>query len=351
MMSNSMTIDGMAATAAWNAFTLDPRWCRRLERADIEALQRGLARFRDHSPELDLSSMTDENFPLPELDGLVESLRHRLIDGQGVAAFEGFPVEDHDLAELRAIWWGLSRAIGRPVAQSHRGDLIGDVRDLGTGISGRAGRGYTSSSELNFHTDAADVSGLFFLRTARSGGVTRIASAVTTHDVIAARRPDLLAELYQPLSWSWQGNERPEEQPWYEQPVFGRVDDEVSCAFVRTNIVDAQRNAGAPELTDAQLEAVDFVVQVASEPGMWVERQFAPGAMLFVHNHTVLHLRSAFTDWDEPERRRHLLRVWLSTANSRALPATFAPFFGDIENGAVRGGYPSRVDQPVFETV
>jgi hypothetical protein len=134
-------------------------------------------------------------------------------------------------------------------------------------------------------------------------------------------------------------------------PVFGRRGDHVSCAYVRTNILLAAENAGAPPLTDRQREAVQLVADVAAEPGRWVERTFAPGSMLWVHNHTVLHLRTAFVDHDEPERKRHLLRVWVSPPNNRPLPESFGSFFGDVSAGAVRGGYRPRRDRPVYRTV
>lgn len=328
--------------AAWRADTLDPSWERALTGAEIESLERALAHFARIHPSLDPAGMGPDDFPLEGFDGAIDDLRRRLVDGAGVVAWTGFPVERFGEDELRALWWGLARAVGTPVSQSWRGDLIGDVRDIGTGISGRTGRGYTSNTELNFHADAADVTGLFYLRTAREGGVNRVASAVTTHDEIARRHPDLLEELYRPLTWSWQNNQPPGDRAWYEMPIFGRRGDEVSCAYVRTNILLAADNAGAPPLTGRQREAVQLVADVSAEPGMWVERRFEPGAMFWVHNHTVLHLRTAFTDWDEPERRRHLLRIWLSLPDNRALPESFAPFFGDVSAGAVRGGYRSH---------
>ena len=161
----------------------------------------------------------------------------------------GFPVERYQLAELRAIWWGLSQHIGTPVAQSWRGDVMGDVRDIGTGIEGRTGRGYTSNAELRFHSDPADVTALFFLRRAKRGGESRLASSVAVHNEIARRRPDLLEVLYQPFTVSWQSNEPPGEQPWYELPVYGRVGDDVACAYVGSNILWAEKNCGAPPLT------------------------------------------------------------------------------------------------------
>jgi hypothetical protein len=61
------------------------------------------------------------------------------------------------------------------------------------------------------------------------------------------------------------------------------------------------------------------------------------GDMQFVHNHTLLHDRTAFEDYPEPSRRRHLLRLWLSPASARALPTVFAQRYGSVVPGA-RGG-------------
>ena len=32
---------------------------------------------------------------------------------------------------------------------------------------------------------------------------------------------------------------------------------------------------------------------------------------MVLHNRTVLHARTDYEDWPEPDRRRHLLRVWI----------------------------------------
>ena len=41
---------------------------------------------------------------------------------------------------------------------------------------------------------------------------------------------------------------------------------------------------------------------------------FAPGDMQFLRNASVLHKRTAYEDWDQPARKRHLLRLWLATS-------------------------------------
>jgi alpha-ketoglutarate-dependent taurine dioxygenase len=61
------------------------------------------------------------------------------------------------------------------------------------------------------------------------------------------------------------------------------------------------------------------------------------GDIQLVHNHTLLHDRTAFENWSEPERQRHLLRLWLAPEDARPLPPVFAQRFGSVVPGA-RGG-------------
>ena len=65
--------------------------------------------------------------------------------------------------------------------------------------------------------------------------------------------------------------------------------------------------------------------------------EFLPGDMQVVHNHTLLHDRTAFEDWPETERQRHLLRLWLAPTEARPLPPVFAQRYGSVVPGD-RGG-------------
>jgi hypothetical protein len=69
-----------------------------------------------------------------------------------------------------------------------------------------------------------------------------------------------------------------------------------------------------------------------------------PGDLQFVHNHVLLHDRNGFVDHAEPERRRHLLRLWLAPPGARALPPVYAQRYGSLTVGA-RGGVPSADGQ------
>ena len=65
--------------------------------------------------------------------------------------------------------------------------------------------------------------------------------------------------------------------------------------------------------------------------------ELQPGDIQLVHNHTILHDRTAFEDYPEPDLKRHLLRVWVAPPSARPLPEVYAERFGSITPGD-RGG-------------
>jgi len=62
------------------------------------------------------------------------------------------------------------------------------------------------------------------------------------------------------------------------------------------------------------------------------------GDLQLLNNYVVIHSRTNFEDHDESERKRHLLRLWLSIPQGQRLPPLWQEYFGDIEAGSVRGG-------------
>jgi hypothetical protein len=107
--------------------------------------------------------------------------------------------------------------------------------------------------------------------------------------------------------------------------------------YQRKYIDDARRLPGVPPYTKEQQEALDLFDCLADDSALHLPMEFQPGDIQLVHNHTVLHDRTAFVDWPEPERRRHLLRLWLAPPRARPLPAVFAERYGSLTPGE-RGG-------------
>ena len=90
------------------------------------------------------------------------------------------------------------------------------------------------------------------------------------------------------------------------------------------------------KLVRAQQAALDAIQEMASSEefcfSMWLE----PGDLQLVNNHVAIHSRTHYEDFEEPERKRHLLRLWLAVPQGRPLCAGLAGG-RQVRVGVVRG--------------
>ena len=224
--------------------------------------------------------------------------------------------------------------------------------DFGQDVNSSTGRGYMSRQTIGFHSDTSDVVCLMVLRAAKSGSLNLICSSLGICNEIERERPDLLEILYQPFYWSWKGQEAPGEKPYYEQPVYSEHYGKFASRDIKSHILSAGKDfPELPPLSEEQMEALMLINKLANAPKFHFSTMFEPGDMQFLNNHVTLHSRSEFEDYEEPDRKRHLLRMWLSVPNSRALSLLLGAIYQDQREGAVRGGFPTRTGSYSFETV
>jgi hypothetical protein len=248
---------------------------------------------------------------LTTLAPLLAQCRRELQHGRGVLLVRGVPVEELDEEGSRRVFTLLGRRLGDPVSQNREGELITDIRDVGNDPTDPEVRLYTTAAEQDFHTDGADLIGLLCLRTAREGGLNRVVSSVTVHEEVAAARPDLAPLLEQ--DWHFFLHTGADGTPLVlPMPIVRRTADEVASFFIPWYIRRAQGLPGVPDLTPEQDEVLRLYEATANRPDLYVDMDFAPGDMQWIRNAVVLHKRTAYGDWPEPARRRHLLRLWLA---------------------------------------
>jgi alpha-ketoglutarate-dependent taurine dioxygenase len=94
--------------------------------------------------------------------------------------------------------------------------------------------------------------------------------------------------------------------------------------YKRRYLRTAQEYPEVPRLTVAQQEAIDLIEELTKDPEIQLTFLMEPGDMQIASNYAVLHARSKYEDFEEPERKRHLLRAWVTLANGRPLPHAFA---------------------------
>ena len=317
----------------------DASWAVRLTEAEIADFEAGLASAKGTGRGLFELSRKDFAFG-PAASKRLRAIVQETQQGRGFQLVRGFPVERWSVDDSRLVYWGIGLHLGVPRPQGKASQFMSDVRDAGGTYRSTAGRGYNTRSALDFHADNADLVGLMCLRIARSGGESMITSSIAAHNVMLAERPDLVAQLYEPLTFSRQGEQAPEEPPYYQAAVFGSKDGHFACRHVRNHVRSAQLSfPEVPRLTPRQVEALDYFDDVLTRPDLCFRMDFEPGDMQFINNHIVLHSRTDYEDYEEPERKRHLLRLWVSSPDAVALPDGWQAAYKDTEARAVRGGF------------
>jgi len=310
-------------------------WLHRLSDAEVAEIEAAAAPLAARGA--DIAAMQCADFPLPTLAARLAQIRAEVLRGRGFVLLRGLPVQDWPLRLSATAFYGLGLHIGQPVSQNAQGHVLGHVRDLGLKSDDPNVRIYQTAERQTFHTDSCDVVALLCLQTARAGGDSALVSTAAVWNEMRRRRPDLAALLMQPVATDRRGEVAAGEDPFFTIPVLNWHAGHLSGIYQRQYIESAQRFAQAPRLTPSQVQALDLFDALCNDPALHFLMTLRPGDVQLVHNHALLHDRTAFSDWPEPERRRHLLRLWLAPPDARPLPAVFAQRFGSVVPGA-RGG-------------
>jgi alpha-ketoglutarate-dependent taurine dioxygenase len=90
----------------------------------------------------------------------------------------------------------------------------------------------------------------------------------------------------------------------------------LSCVFNASSAKQAERRMGIA-LPEREMALLDRIVALAQDDEMRLDMVFEPGDIQLLNNYTVLHWRTAFRDFPEPERKRRLYRLWLNRPGER----------------------------------
>jgi alpha-ketoglutarate-dependent taurine dioxygenase len=327
-------IEPVTDESAWNVNSLaaDQRWIRHFTPAELAELDARLQPVR-HIP---ITKITKNDFPLDGLAATLADASREIHHGRGLVVLRGLPVEQYSKEDASRIYWGIGLHLGSPVTQNSRAHLLGHVKDEGVTYSQKT-RGYNTKAKLNFHTDNCDIVGLLCLRTPRSGGLSRFSSSTAIFNHIRETRPELLQPLFDGFYYDLKGEQRPGagELSDHKIPVFSDYEGLLSCRYVRNAIEPAFVKSGEAK-TALQEEALNLFDSLADSKELCFEMQFEPGDMQLLNNHVIVHSRTEFEDFEEEDRKRHLLRLWLRN-DTRPLAHEFAERFGP---GTARMGVP-----------
>jgi hypothetical protein len=324
--------------SAWLGRDLRDReneWIYRLSPAEIAEIEAATRSVRIRG--LDVAEIRRADFPLPTFGLVLDRLREEVLNGRGFVLIRGLPVEGRPTADSAAAYWGIGTYLGNARSQNAKGHLLGHVRDLGLATSDPNVRTYQTTERQHFHTDSCDIVGLMCLKTAKAGGLSSIVSSMAIYNTMAARRPHLVRRLFRGFPTDRRGEVPEGKKPFFEIPVYNDYAGHLSVLYSRPYINSGQRFPDARRLSPGDIEALDMFDALANAAELRLDMELRPGDMQFLHNHTILHDRTAFEDWPEPEKKRHLLRLWLAAPGARPLPPVYTERYGSTTVGD-RGG-------------
>ena len=254
-------------------------------------------------------------FELPACRALMGQAKCLLESGVGYVLIDRLSLDDCTPDEAKALYWVLTQLLARPVAQSWDGKMIYDVRDLGR-PPGNGVRPDITNAEQSFHTDNSynlcppDYVALLCLHPAMEGGISHIVSFYTAHNEMLARHPALLRRLYAPFLFDRQREHAPGDAMVLRHPLFEYDDERLTGRLSRYQVRNGHALAEVPldAEGEAALEALDGIMKT---PRINREFFFERGQIQILDNRRLGHRRTGFRDSPEPERKRHLVRLWL----------------------------------------
>ena len=321
------TYEHSSASFAWRAssFRSPADYVVELTQSDRGEIKVALAALERGGRLPPVHAISEDDFRFGKLSEKLARAYMEVRSGKGFVLLRGLPIEGLSLDQYSAAVWGVGLHFGCALSQNAQGELVTAVIDA-TGEDATP-RMYRSNLELRPHSDITAMIALACWHKSASGGASIIVSGVTVHDAIRERAPQLLEPLYRGYHYHRLGEQGPGEEPAtpYRVPVFASRSGQLSCRYQRAGIAAGHRERGVP-LDERDLEALNLFDEVAAAAENRLAFFLERGDMIVVNNYAVMHARTRFTNYPEPERQRRLVRLWLDAEGFRDVPREFNLF-------------------------
>ena len=261
-----------------------------------------------------------EHFALAAAARFMGEVRRRLDEGPGFVMLDRLPVDTMSREEAIALHWVLMSFLEPPVAQEWKGTVIYDVRHEGQAFTADT-RGALTPAGLEMHTDSSmgeappNYVSLLCMQTAAAGGMSIVSSALAAHNHFLREAPELLRRLYEPFYRDHQEYQAADAAATNFRPVFA-WDGRLRTRFNARHTFRGYEKTGRV-LDESGATAVLLMDRFLEDPGnrldLWLER----GQIQILNNRVIVHGRTPYQDHEEPERRRHLVRLWLRAGDRR----------------------------------
>ena len=241
--------------------------------------------------------------------------KKKILDGFGLFIINGACLKDFSLKEKISIYTLIAEILGELIIQNIKQEKIVEIKDVGKSMQA-GGRYHETKEGGSHHTDSPqwedvpDYLGLFCVHNAKKGGTNLFLSAYTIHNRILKGRKDLLNILYGKFHFDKRGEFKEGESSTVFEPIFKFKDGKLYFRYLR-NYIDAGHDIQNQPLSESQKEALTYLDNFMLEEDMIMSYDLKPDDMVFSDNHWIIHGRTAFEDFDDPNLKRLMLRTWI----------------------------------------
>jgi alpha-ketoglutarate-dependent taurine dioxygenase len=320
-MSAHMLTETVTGKRAWTRADLRPEdWTVPLTAEAWAELRDVLAELR-RSP-LPVFVLDPKDYKLDACRAVMARVRDVTQAGTMFAVLDHLPMDEMTREESFKLYWLLSCLLARPVAQKFNGQMFFDVNDTGAKLKPGSGiRPTVTNLDLRFHNDNSynesppEYVCLLCQQTAKEGGVSQVVSVYTVHNALRAHHADILPRLYRPFWYDRHAEHAPGEPTTFAAPVF-EYNGTLKARLALSEIYAGYELRGE-RMDNETVAALEAIRDVFDRPELRVELDFQPGQIQYVNNRATGHARTEFVDWPEPDRKRHLVRLWLRDEGGR----------------------------------
>ena len=241
--------------------------------------------------------------------------KKKILDGFGLFIINGACLKDFSLKEKISIYTLVAKILGELIIQNIKQEKIVEIKDVGKSMQ-TGGRYHETKEGGSHHTDSPqwkdvpDYLGLFCVHNAKKGGTNLFLSAYTIHNRILKGRKDLLNILYGKFHFDKRGEFKEGESSTVFEPIFKFKDGKLYFRYLR-NYIDAGHDIQNQPLSESQKEALTYLDNFMLEEDMIMSYDLKPDDMVFSDNHWIIHGRTTFEDFDDPNLKRLMLRTWI----------------------------------------
>jgi len=315
---NKTSIKGEWTT---NDLEINKNWLIELDDNDNQELVKATQFAVDTNK--NLYDLTSSDFPLKHFVRKINLIKEQIQSGFGFVVIKKLPIEQFNEEEVKRMLWGIGQYIGYPEKQDKAGALLHVVTDTGANFAKSDHiRGFQTNEELQFHTDGADIFALLCIRNAKTGGLSKLVSSVAIFNEIEKVRPDLAQILQKEFHFDSR-TQNPNDDKIQKIPIFVKHDNLITALYKRRYIRSAQRFEEVPKLTKLQIEALDLIDKLCNDKKFCLSMQLSPGDLEIASNATTFHSRETYEDYADPNKRRCMIRLWLSLLHQRPLPQVY----------------------------